>query len=330
MKKEIILKEWQSDIVRDESKIIMANISRGGSKSFILANKVIYEKPETALYINCNSNGLRHFRDCFIEIFQLDDEIKDSLSYWFDSEKLFIKFKTGETTTIYDRKSAPQDIEIEIALFDDGLPELDVNAKKYVSAFTIKYPIMNLFNCRKDISYHVIGIKKLEESGYLTKKQIQDTRARLGELNFDKWFDLCNEYKEMFKEDKPIRGLRRNVNLYEESAGDFNKNKIVEKDKNKLRFNERIGYNFATREIVKGEFKKLIKDNCEEIKDIFKPFENITVEIQDSIITIFDNFGIIDQLSLCDILGNIKETPSELLLDFVANAYLKLNYGLVK
>jgi hypothetical protein len=237
MKKELILKEWQSDIVRDNSKIIMANISRGGSKSFIIANKVLQEMPNTVLYIN-NSKGLKYFEEQFNEIFKLDDDIRESVEY-FESRPthIMMRFKTKATIMIYKEDTIPDGVDIDIALFDDGLPQLDIKADKYVSMFTIKYPIMNFFNCRKDISYHVVGIKKLEESGYLTKKQIQDTRKHLGEADFDTWYDLCNEYKDMFKEDKPIRGLRRNANLYEESVGDFKENNLylTQRERNTIR-----------------------------------------------------------------------------------------------
>lgn len=277
MKKEIILKEWQNDIVRDDSKIIMANISRGGSKTFLLANKVIYEKPKTVLYINCNPHGLRYLREHFIEISKLDDYINDSvISYHASSGSIVIIFTDGERITIYDRKSIPEGIEIDMVLFDDGLPELDIKAKKYVSMFTIKYPIMNFFNCRKDISYYVIGIKKLEESGYLTKKQIQDTRTHLGEVDFDKYFDLCNEYKDMFKEDKPVRGLRRNANLYEESVGDFKANNIylTQKERNVIRcdiestlhkFESEVDNTLRNNELELAKINHNVVDACKSI-----------------------------------------------------------------
>jgi hypothetical protein len=35
MKKELVLKEWQADIIKDKAKIIMVNTSRGGSKTKI-------------------------------------------------------------------------------------------------------------------------------------------------------------------------------------------------------------------------------------------------------------------------------------------------------
>ena len=263
MKKEFRLFEWQADIVRDDSKIIMANISRQGSKTFLLANKVMYEKPKTVLYINSNMGQLRILKDHFEEIFALDDTIRESIRYYnFSRKKLFIEFDTGETITICDKDERfDEDEIIDLVLFDDGLPQLDIKAKKYVSVFTIKHPIMNLFNCRKDISYHVIGIKKLIESGYLTREQIVDTKKHIGDLMFDKEFDLCNEYKEMFDE-KPIRGQRRNANLYEESAGDINftntidfKGAIMQEQKVK---NKRV-----------KEYNDIIKENLQNIKDLF-------------------------------------------------------------
>ena len=246
MKKELILKQWQKDIVEDESKIIMANISRGGSKTFILANKVLYEKPNIVLYIS-NSKELKLFEEQFNEIFKLDDDIRESVEYFeCNPTHILIRFKTKATIMIYKEDTIPKDVEIDMVLFDDCLPQLDIKADNYVSIFTIKYPIMNLFNCRKYISYYVIGIKKLEESGYLTKEQIKDTKQDIGELDFDKYFDLCDEYKKMFEE-KPVRGLRRKANLYEESAGNFKPNNIYlnqkERDVIKIQM-EQVLYSF--------------------------------------------------------------------------------------
>jgi len=92
----------------------------------------------------------------------------------------------------------------------------------------------------------------------------------------------------------------------------------------KLNFNERIGYNFGIKEINKGEFQKLIKENSDEIREIFEPFEEVKVNIQEFGITISDNFGIIGELNF-NTESSKKESPSEILLDFVANTYLKID-----
>jgi len=194
MKKELVLKEWQADIVRDKSKIIMVNTSRGGSKTFLLANKVLYEKPKTVLYINSNKNGLYFFRQTFLDIFRLDETIEESTkTYWFDFDKLIIEFKTGETTTVYDKNTIPQDADIDMVLFDDGLPQLDIKAKKYVSVFTINYPIMNLFNNRDDISCYAVGLRHLER-GLFTREQIEQLKNEFSPLEFMRDIDVCNDY----------------------------------------------------------------------------------------------------------------------------------------
>lgn len=280
MKKELILKEWQADIIKDKSKIIMVNTSRGGSKTFLLANKVLYEKPKTVLYINSNLGHLKILKDHFEEIFYLDENILESIKYYnFSKNKLFIEFNTGKTITVYDKKEIfEEDEKIDMVLFDDGLPQLDIEAKKYVSAFTIKYPIMNFFNCRKDISYHVVGIKKLIESGYLTKEQIKDAKKDIGDLMFDKEFDLCNEYNEMFKEEKTVRGLRRNANLYEESTGDFKANNIylTQKERNVIRcdiestlhkFENEVDNTLRNNELQLAKINHNVVDACRDILD---------------------------------------------------------------
>ena len=104
MIKKLIFTEWQKDIIEDESKIIMANISRGGSKTFLLANKVLQDKPKTVQYINSNIGQLKILKDRFEEMFALDEIIRESIRYYnFSRKKLFIEFNTGEKITIYDK-----------------------------------------------------------------------------------------------------------------------------------------------------------------------------------------------------------------------------------
>lgn len=269
MKKELILKDWQKEIVKDKSRIIMMNTCREGSKTFLLANKVLEDKPKTVLYINDNPKGLRNFEKQFLEIFQLDDDIKESVEHFrFLGDEIYIKFVDGKTITIYDRHFEPEeDMEFDKALFDDGLPQLDIKAKQYVSVFTIKYPIMNLFNCRKDISYYVIGIKQLVESDYLTKKQLQHTRDYIGEANFSKWYDMCNEYNEIFEE-KPVRGLRRFSNAIDEVC-DMDKEEL-NKVLHKIDFVGAIKKKKETMDKKVQDFNSVIEANIDEIEKLFK------------------------------------------------------------
>jgi len=92
----------------------------------------------------------------------------------------------------------------------------------------------------------------------------------------------------------------------------------------KLNFNERIEYNFGIKEINKGEFQRLVKENSDDIKKLFNPFEKVKVDIQEFGITIYDNFGIIGKLNF-NVESNKIESPSEILLNFVANTYLKID-----
>lgn len=298
MENKLILKEWQTDIVRDDSKIIMANISRGGGKTFLLANKVLQDKPKTALYINSNKDGLYFFRQTFIEIFRLDETIEESTkTYCFNFDKLTIEFKTGETITIYDNNTIPQDANVDMVLFDDGLPQLDIKAKKYISAFTIKHPIMNLFNCRKDIGYYAVGIKKLIESDYLTKEQILDTKKDVGDLDFDKYFDLCNEYKDIFGE-KPIRGLRRNANLYEESAGDFKPNNIYLTQKE--------------RNVIRCDIKRTLRSFENQVDDCLRKNELELAKVNHNVVDTAR--GILDKLQFAD-YDNLENSKYYLTID---------------
>jgi len=95
----------------------------------------------------------------------------------------------------------------------------------------------------------------------------------------------------------------------------------------KLNLKERIDYNFEVRELNRRSFENLLKDNSDEIKELFKPFEDITanVNIEDLKIIIFDKFGIIGELNYKQI-SEEKVSPSDVLLDFIANTYLKITW----
>lgn len=195
MKKELRLLEWQADIVKDDSKIIMVNASRGGSKTFLLANKVLYEKPKTVLYISDYAKQLNVLKESFEEIFHSSENVCRTIkNYNFSPDKLIIEFVTGEKVTIYNKNFVTnEDVEIDMVLFDNGLPQLDIKAKKYMSVFTINYPIMSLFNNRGDISYHAVGLRHLER-GLFTMEKIERLKNELSPLDFIRDIDVCNDY----------------------------------------------------------------------------------------------------------------------------------------
>lgn len=155
----------------------MVNTSRGGSKTFLLANKVLYEKPKTVLYISDYAKQLNVLKENFEEIFHSDETIWRTIKdYNFSPDNLFIKFTNGETVTVYNKNFVTdEDVEIDMVLFDNGLPQLDIKAKKYMSVFTINYPIMNLFNNRGDISYYAVGLVHLER-GLFTRERIEELK----------------------------------------------------------------------------------------------------------------------------------------------------------
>ena len=218
-----------------------------------------------------------------------------------------------------------------MVLFDDGLPQLDIKAKKYVSVFTIKYPIMNFFNWRKDISYYVIGIKKLEEWGLLTKEQIKKTKERLGDADFDKYFDICNEYKEMFEKEKPVRGLRRNANLYEESAGDLNIKSNIDFKNEILKRREVLGNKVEV-------FNSVVNNNLENIHKLFKDYKHsieasydaegyirIKFIIKDGI---HESHHFFNHIKGSDDEHNIKEVTENKLRNFIVRIAMNKNISI--
>jgi hypothetical protein len=277
MKKELVLKEWQADIVRDDSKIIMVNTSRGGSKTFLLANKVLYEKPKTVLYISDYAKQLNTLKENFEEIFHSSEDIWRTIKiYNFSPDKLSIEFATGEKVTIYNKNFVTdEDVEIDMVLFDDGLPQLDIKAKKYMSVFTINYPIMNLFNNRGDISYYAVGLVHLER-GLFTREKIEELKHELSPSEFMRDVDVCNDYNilaERWKlidkvnntEETPKRGQRRNANLYEESAGDF---KTDQEEIEPIDFESLVLREKDKKKVIYGLFDSILEVNLPVIQKI--------------------------------------------------------------
>lgn len=354
MKKELVLKEWQADIVRDESKIIMVNTSRGGSKTFLLANKVLYEKPKTVLYICDYAKQLNVLKENLEEIFHSDETIwKTIKNYNFSPDKLIIEFITGEKITIYNKNFVTDDdIEIDMALFDNGLPQLDIKAKKYISVFTINYPIMNLFNNRGDINYYAVGLRHLER-GLFTREQIEQLKNELSPLEFMRDIDVCNDYntiKERWdiidgvknSEEKPIRGLRaKSGNIIDE---DCNMNcedieEVLHKfdNPNKIDFESAIKKKKDNTDKKVQEFNSVINDNIDEIKKLFKS------DYSEYIIrTSCDDKGYLKLIIKRTVLNgdkvyefghiedrgdghNIKEVTTNRLRNFVSDIYVKNN-----
>lgn len=332
MKKEILMPKmfnYQKEIVENTlATTIIGNIPRGGGKDYILACKVLYERPKVSFYISMNNNQFRVLQEKFREIFNFEKRFKNEIEL-FHEDRNYIKlaFSNGEITEIYNYNTLEYGDKllstyVDMMLYSDCLPQFDIKSKKHISMVSIPYTrISNLYPCRP-LKVYNINLKELIEN-HLTNKEWLDKHKKDDSKNFRQEFDLFGEYEEIFKEKDSV------LSTYKE-------NKIVGKDKNKLNFFERIGYNFGTREIAKGRLQEIIKENSEEIKQVFKLFEEVKVDITDLTITISDNFGIINKLSFDDVdmnmmlKGNLRNNLSELLLDFVANTYLKLNYGLVK
>ena len=138
IEKEIGIKEYQKEFLEDDSKIVIGNYPRGGGKTFLLVNKILKEKPRKVLFISWTSiQGLKSFEEKIKELEQylynytkdvrIDNNNKIIEINWCDLTQTMVYFKSF--LNIYNKNEY-----YDIIAFNDILPQLDLNAKKYFTS----------------------------------------------------------------------------------------------------------------------------------------------------------------------------------------------------
>jgi hypothetical protein len=140
---------------------------------------------------------------------------------------------------------------------------------------------MNIFNNRGDISYYAVGLVHLER-GLFTREKIEELKNELSPLEFIKDIDVCNDYNiiaerwkliDEVKCGKPVRGQRRNANLYEESAGNFTSPTYIgnfeekKEDIEPIDFKSLINREEDKKKVIYGLFDEILETNLEGIKE---------------------------------------------------------------
>lgn len=221
--------DYQKEIVENvTSPTIIGNMSRGGGKYYILACKVLYERPKVCLYMNWTSNQFRALIEKFKEIYNTSSEIKDTISYLSDDRnKIKIIFTNGDISEIYNYNSLKQEDKlfntyVDMVLYSNCLPQFDIKSKKHIAMISMSYSwLMNMYPCRA-IKIYNISLKELIRNNLMTKDSLDEIKKDISKLNFRQEFDLFGEYDEIFSDKET------DVNNIKFDTGNFYDNQIEE------------------------------------------------------------------------------------------------------
>lgn len=201
--------DYQKEIVENvTSPTIIGNMSRGVGKDYILACKVLYERPKVCLYMNWTSNQFGVLRKKFKEIHNTSTEMKDTISYLSDDRnKIKIIFNNGDISEIYNYNSLKQgdkllNIYVDMVLYSNCLPQFDIKSKKHIAMISMSYSwLINMYPCRA-IKIYNISLKELMQNNLITKESLDGIKKDVSQLNFRQEFDLFGEYDEIFSDNK--------------------------------------------------------------------------------------------------------------------------------
>lgn len=210
--------DYQKEIVENISTTtIIGNIPRGGGKDYILACKVLYERPKTCLYMNWTSNQFSALREKFKEIHSTSPEMEDIISYLSeDRNKIKIVFNNGDISEIYNYNSLKQEDKllntyVDMILYSNCLPQFDIKSKKHIAMISMSYSwLMNMYPCRA-IKIYNISLKELVQNNLMTKDCLDEIKKDTSKLNFRQEFDLFEEYEEIFDIENDSKE-KRNIN----------------------------------------------------------------------------------------------------------------------
>jgi hypothetical protein len=197
--------DYQKEIVENVSTTtIIGNMPRGGGKDYILACKVLYERPRVCLYMSWTRSQFRPLGENLKGILKSEKIFNNEIKY-FHEDKDYIKliFNNGEITEVYNYNSLKQEDKllntyVDMVLYSNCLPQFDIKSKKHIAMVSISYSwLRNMFPC-KDIKVYNIGLKELIQNNLTTKEWLDEIKKDDNKLNFRQEFDLFEEYEEIF------------------------------------------------------------------------------------------------------------------------------------
>jgi hypothetical protein len=222
--------DYQKEIVENTSSpTIIGNMSRGGGKDYILACKVLYERPKVSYYISWYGKQFTTLQEKFKEIFNMSKEIENKIKYFnTDKDKIKIEFNNGDISEIYNYNTLLKqgnillNSTVDMVLYSNCLPQFDIKSKKHIAMLSISYSwLKNVYPCR-DIEIYNISLQKLIENNLMTKEWLEKYKKNDSKVGFRQEFDLFGEYDEIFS------NKETDVNNIKFDTGNFYDNQIEE------------------------------------------------------------------------------------------------------
>lgn len=201
--------DYQKEIVENTTATtIIGNMPRGGGKDYILACKVLYERPKTCLYMNWSSAQFRTLMEKFNEIIKISKEVKNEISYFSENtNKIKIIFNNGDISEIYNYNSLKQgdkllNTYVDMVLYSNCLPQFDIKSKKHIAMVSMSYSwLTNMYPCRAIKTYN-ISLRELVQNNLITKDWLDEIKKEASKTSFRQEFDLFEEYEEIFNTKK--------------------------------------------------------------------------------------------------------------------------------
>lgn len=200
--------DYQRRIVENEvAKIIIGNFSRNTGKTYTMACKILYDRPNLVFFVVNSDIGFISLQDKFKEIFTLNKEVYSEIeNIIMDKNKIKIIFTNGEIVNIYNYRQFKTDDCIkrkipDLLLYSDCLPINNIKAKQIISMVTMPIEdITQYFTCQSILVINV-GLKDIVENKLIIKGIIDKQRTYNVEM-FKQEIDIFNEYEEIFKNEE--------------------------------------------------------------------------------------------------------------------------------
>lgn len=196
--------EYHRKIVENTSaKMIVGNFSRGAGKSYVMACKVLYDRPSLVFFVANNDSQFKSLQDKFKEVFSMDRDVNSDILYFGESKaKIEITFKSGEKTIIYNYRQFKTDDYIQrkipnLLLYSDCLPVDNILGEQIISMVSIPVRDLKRFFGLTGVLVVNAGLKELYENKFMDKECIDELREGRDRF-FGEDIDLFNEYEMIF------------------------------------------------------------------------------------------------------------------------------------
>lgn len=209
-----ILKDYQKEFVLSDKNIVIGNFSRGAGKSFTLLSKVIYEQPKVCFYVSKFPFRLleEHIKNVRVMI-NTDDKKYIKQVYMPNPTLFVIEYSDGNKTEIWDyiNKNSTRGIikpnVCDIAVFDEVLPILNIQSRKYISCISTSANLTSLYPSYLLSSTDIItcGVSKLIKDKLSTTERIESHKKNVSVRTFYNEIDILYEYDDMFEDNSMIK-----------------------------------------------------------------------------------------------------------------------------